>query len=137
MDEPVKTAFVVVKNLNGRIALIQEGGQQARGLWCLPGGHVDKGETVEHAAIREVKEEAGLDVAINKSITSMIVDGLSYRGDISDNDRKIEVNIFAAAPVDETADHGIEELDARWCTKDEIKALDLRWAFLKDLLLTV
>ena len=33
-----------------------------KGYWCLPGGKVDKGETIIHAAIREAKEESGLDV---------------------------------------------------------------------------
>lgn len=38
------------------------------GLWGLPSGHIEIGETVTEAAIREVKEETNLDVEIKKLI---------------------------------------------------------------------
>ena len=34
------------------------------GVWCLPGGHIDPGESVAQAAIREVSEETGLKIEL-------------------------------------------------------------------------
>jgi 8-oxo-dGTP diphosphatase len=34
-----------------------------QGRWCLPGGHIDRDESMRDAVIREVKEETGLDFA--------------------------------------------------------------------------
>ncbi|MDQ0252842.1 ADP-ribose pyrophosphatase YjhB (NUDIX family) [Evansella vedderi] len=38
------------------------------GLWGIPSGHIEKGETVSEAAIREVKEETNLEIRIKKLI---------------------------------------------------------------------
>lgn len=48
----------------GRYLLVQEAETDIYGLWNLAGGHVDRGESIRDAAIREVKEETGFDVEL-------------------------------------------------------------------------
>jgi UDPglucose 6-dehydrogenase len=45
-----------------KVLLVKRRLEPFKGLWSLPGGYVDYGETVENAVKREVKEECGLDV---------------------------------------------------------------------------
>ncbi|HEX9153857.1 MAG TPA: NUDIX hydrolase [Candidatus Saccharimonadales bacterium] len=44
----------------GKALLVQQRKQSAFGLWGLPGGHVEEGETPGEAVLREVQEELGL-----------------------------------------------------------------------------
>lgn len=53
----------LIKN-DDQYLLVQENQESARGLWNLPAGHVDKGESLEEAALRETKEETGFDVRL-------------------------------------------------------------------------
>jgi mutator protein MutT len=45
---------------DGKILILKRGGGEMTGAWYLPGGGVDLGETPEEAAVRELREEAGL-----------------------------------------------------------------------------
>ena len=59
-------------------------------VWCLPGGQVDEGESLAQAAIRETKEETGLDVELTR-----LVGVYSRLGGFSD----VHGILYAARPI--------------------------------------
>ena len=65
--DPKVAAAVVVRWDDGRVMLLKRAQKdRAHGLWILPGGHVDQGEVAEEAALREVAEETGLQVELDR-----------------------------------------------------------------------
>src|SRR5262245_10798973 len=98
------------------VALINVGEQEG-GRWQLPKGIVDAGESPEVTALREVREEAGIDSALVAPLESIeywyvaASEGVRYhkrvyfflleyeRGDVHDHDR--EVNEARWVPIDE------------------------------------
>ncbi|WP_372610384.1 8-oxo-dGTP diphosphatase MutT [Aquicoccus sp.] len=58
----VLVAAVALVDIDGRVLLAQRPeGKSMAGLWEFPGGKVEPGETPEHALIRELQEELGID----------------------------------------------------------------------------
>ena len=60
------TVDIFIYNENHEFILIKRKNDPFKDCWALPGGFVDYGETTEHAAIREAKEETSIDVKIEK-----------------------------------------------------------------------
>jgi len=58
----VGVAAVVLRD--GRVLLVQRGREPARGLWGLPGGMLELGETLAEGVRREVLEECGVEIEV-------------------------------------------------------------------------
>src|SRR5258708_5584311 len=59
-----KVACGTIAELDGRFALIERNIDPRKGYWSFPCGFMEIDETTEQAALRETKEETGLDVAL-------------------------------------------------------------------------
>jgi 8-oxo-dGTP diphosphatase len=60
-DRPWISADCVVFDMHGRLLLIRRKYEPFQGAFALPGGFMDVGEAIEATAIRELKEETGID----------------------------------------------------------------------------
>ncbi|HZA21023.1 MAG TPA: NUDIX hydrolase, partial [Dehalococcoidia bacterium] len=65
--DPKVTVTSIIQR-SGQVLMIRRANDPGYGLWSMPGGYVDRGEVVEEAAIREVREETGLEVEIEQLI---------------------------------------------------------------------
>jgi len=63
---PLPTVDVIIELDEGEIVLIRRKNPPCG--WAIPGGFVDFGESLEDAAIREAKEETGLDIVLLKQL---------------------------------------------------------------------
>jgi ADP-ribose pyrophosphatase YjhB (NUDIX family) len=54
----------VVRDEQGRLLLVRRANEPGRGLWSIPGGRVEPGETAVEAVVREVAEETRLPVVV-------------------------------------------------------------------------
>lgn len=59
---PVLCADIVVQNENGEYLLVKRNNEPKKGEWWVIGGRVLKGETMEEAVVRKVRQETGLKV---------------------------------------------------------------------------
>ncbi len=55
---PVVSTIVT---LDRRVLLVKRGNRPYKGAWCLPSGFAEAGESIQHAALRELTEEAGIE----------------------------------------------------------------------------
>ena len=66
-DRPVVGVGAVVVH-EGRVLLVKRGAAPSRGLWAVPGGALELGETLQQGAEREILEETGVAIRAREPI---------------------------------------------------------------------
>lgn len=62
-DPKVGVGVLLIED--GQALLVRRAVEPQKGLWSIPAGYVDRGEDPQQAAVREVAEETGLEIAIS------------------------------------------------------------------------
>ena len=112
--DPKVAVGTVIRAADGRIVLVKRAIEPGYGKWVFPGGYVDRGEEVMMAAIREAKEEAGLDVHIER-----LIGIYSYAG------RTPIIIVYAATVIAGELAVDEEGLEAQWFEPSAIPWDDL------------
>jgi len=127
------TVYIVDEEKN-RVLLIHH---KKLDKWLPPGGHIDPNETPPEAAIREAKEETGLDVELIKqeniwlnkpNAQSLVRPYLCLLEEIpahGDHPAHQHIDqIFLGRPIGGETNHNTDEVhDMKWFTWDELQAL--------------
>ena len=118
----------VIENKKGEWLVVKKSYSGLKGVWSIPAGFVKEGETIGDAAIREVKEETGIDciVAGLVGFRSGVI-----REVISDN-----MAILLCKPVDDAQAVVIQEreiLEAAWLSVEQLANDPLTSVMLKEM----
>jgi len=100
-----------------RLLVIRRGTPPASGLWSIPGGRCDPGEPPAAACAREVAEETGLRVHVERHAGRVERDG---PGGVV-----YEIDDFVCSVVGGALRAGDDAADTQWVTAAELGSLDL------------
>ena len=105
----------VVTDGQGRLLMIKRGHEPGAGLWSIPGGRIEPGETDTEALVREMLEETGLVVEVGPLVGSVQRPGLD--GTV------IDIRDYAATVTGGALRPGDDAADARWVNVKDLGSL--------------
>ena len=108
----------VIKDGSGRLLLIKRGHEPGKGLWSIPGGRIEAGESDAAALVREVREETGLVVAPGRLIGSVLRPSGS-------GESVFDIRDYAASVIGGALVAGDDADDAVWAGPAELDTLPL------------
>ncbi|MCO5968256.1 NUDIX domain-containing protein [Actinoallomurus soli] len=114
----VPSVNVVVANAQGEILLIR---RTDNDNWAVPGGAIDLGESLAQAAVRETKEETGIDCEIT-GLVGIYTDPKHVMHYTSNDEVRQEFSIvLTARPVGGTPTPSSESSEVRWVAPDDVR----------------
>lgn len=116
----IRCVGAVIRDDRGRILLIKRGHEPGLGLWSLPGGRVEPGESDTQALIRELREETGLAVAPGHLIGTLRLAAFGIRD-------------YAATVTGGVLAAGDDAADVRWVSAADMTRLPLTEGLLDTL----
>ncbi|WP_024335507.1 NUDIX hydrolase [Desulfotignum balticum] len=121
---PVPAVRLIITDTRQRVLVLKRSqGTYAEGQWCLPGGKIDYGDTVEQAARRELKEETDLDCTA--------LQFLFYQDSLPFSEKEMHcINFYFTARVSGDIRLNRESTDHAFIRPDELAAY--RLAFRND-----
>ena len=118
MSDPVIPCVgAVVTDGQGRLLLIKRGHEPSAGLWSIPGGRIEPGETDAEALVREMLEETGLVIAPGRLLGRVQRPGLG--GTV------IDIRDYTATIIGGTLRPGDDAAEARWVAAGELDSLEI------------
>ena len=121
--DPKVAVGTIITDEAGRIVLVKRAIEPGYGKWVFPGGFIDRGETVEAAAVREAREECGLDVRLDRLINIYSYPGVA-----------VIIIAYAATSVGGCLVCDDESLEAQLFAPDQIPWSDLAFKSTKEAL---
>jgi len=132
VGRPLPAVGALVFNDEGKILLVKRKYPPGQGRWSIPGGHLEYGETLEEAVVRELEEETGI-----KGIPECVIaiaEIIRYEG--SEVKYHFIIVDFLVKPIGGSLRISDESLDAGYYTIDDALNLDLTQTT-RDLLIRV
>jgi ADP-ribose pyrophosphatase YjhB (NUDIX family) len=120
-QRPVVGVSALVQR-NAEVLLVRRGRSPGAGRWALPGGRVERGERLEAAAIREIREETSIDIADLAQIDMAEIIGRDAAGAVESH---VVLVVFSGRYVGGDVRAGDDAAEARWVRRDALDRLDL------------
>lgn len=111
---------------NGKLLLVKRGAKPGQGKWSIPGGLMELGERVQDTIVREVKEECGLDIEVERLIDVFDSITRDEKGRIQYQFVVVNFLVEIKGGILKNAD---DVLEARWVPIDKVEKYNLTNSF--------